>query len=898
MSEGASGLARRAYWLCAKRGCNAWNWCDKRWTCKACGTSAPPWTKEYRSDKVSPRVDADGFVQQPRGRADQRAARRSASQRALSGSTAPSSAPNSRTRRERSLGEAKSQYDELQAQLVAAKERVDKLQAVAALGLSEDFQREAEKALQQGRDQVAALEQSAQEAQRTGRPPHSVFHIEANAIQKVERQLANARTKKEKLQLQAAELRDLIAEKQEQLSAAELGVDEVTGQIAELEETKAKVTQQAIQRANAAVGGVPSPLGEAVQGLLTQVGALSDLLKQHGAELPPRFSEIVDILNTQKEAVADVLRPRSSSARKRWGDSVGDDGLATEDDDMPLDIVSSGGSVAAPAPGAPRTGQSAAGPPAPRARSADGPYGPAVARGQHGATRGAWPQVEPCLAKALAEQGAAISDVRGPSCWDRGSAGMGPGVQERTAREAAVIGQAPPGDRAGGHQLRAGLVLLGCNGNTWSRSIEVIEAFSKAYDYWPDVVTLQETRLPHERLPSAAAQARGLGYAAFLHAAVLTEKQGPLATSGGVAILVRDGLQADESAAPLPSALRHRLIGVEIAAASGLRLLVLAGYFQHSLGPRGINLDMFSAISEVAPELLRAHEDAGIVRYSVGKKGQVTSREVSWSWDVGSAPTNLSVAFGEWAAAAEGALVGIHGIGQADLARHLGRGEGPRLTLKPLSALVRRDARFRFSLLTHRLRSCLDVALQRVRAESTGRWHPRHADWYEHQAELRAQLLLEAVQEADDSVGQGLPGADPERLSDLVYQAGVRGCPEAARDLQGLLGASQRRDAAQSAQAWRSWAQTAVEKGGRLAHRFSKATPPPTVRDADSGRRLVGIAAIGELTRVWQKLWLQDGFASGAGASSWDVGEWQLPPISLEQLQAACKRYSPSVGLG
>ncbi|CAK0836444.1 unnamed protein product, partial [Prorocentrum cordatum] len=301
---------------------------------------------------------------------------------------------------------------------------------------------------------------------------------------------------------------------------------------------------------------------------------------------------------------------------------------------------------------------------------------------------------------------------------------------------------------------------------------------------------------------------------------------------------------------------------------------------------------------EVAPELLRAHEDAEVVRYSVGKKGLVASREVSWSWEAGSTPTNLSVAFGEWVAAAEGTLVGIHGIGQADLARHLGRGEGPRLSLKPLSALVRRDARFRFSLLTHRLRSCLDVALQRVRAESSRRWHPRHAEWYVHQAELRTQLLLEAVQEADDSDSQGLPGAAPERLGDLVHQAGVHGSPEAVRDLQVLLSASQRRDAARSAQAWRSWAQTAVEKGGRLAHRFSKATPPPTVRDADSGRRLVGMAAIGELTRVWQKLWLQDGFASGAGASSWDVGEWQLPPISLEQLQAVCKRYSPSVGLG
>ncbi len=410
MSEVASGLARRAYWLCAARGCKAWNWCDKRWTCKVCGTSAPPWTKEYRTDRGPPKVDADGFVQQPRGRAEQRAARRSASQRALSDSTAPSSTPNSRARRGRPWGEARTQCVELQAQLVAAKERVGKLQEALALGLSAGFQREVESALQLGKDQVAACELAVQEAQRTERPPHSVLHIEANAIQKVERQLAAARTKKEKLQLQASELRELIAEKPAQLSAAELGVVEVAGQIAELEETRAKVTQQAIQRANAAVGGAPSPLGDAVQGLLTQVGALSDLLKQHGSELPPRFSEIVGILNTQKEAVAEALRPRSSSARTRWGDSVEDDGIASEDDGMPLDIMASGGPAAAPPAAAPQTGPTAAGPPGPRARSVDGPYGPAAARGQHGATLGTWPLVEPCLAKALAEQGAALTD--------------------------------------------------------------------------------------------------------------------------------------------------------------------------------------------------------------------------------------------------------------------------------------------------------------------------------------------------------------------------------------------------------------------------------------------------------------------------------------------------------
>ncbi|CAK0877206.1 unnamed protein product, partial [Prorocentrum cordatum] len=587
MSEVASGLARRAYWLCAKRGCNAWNWCDKRWSCKVCGTSAPPWTKEYRTDKGPPRVDADGFVQQPRGRAEQRAARRSASQRALSGSTAPSSTPNSRARRVRPWGEAKSQFEELQAQLVAARERVDKLQGALALGLSADFQREVESALQLGKDQVVALELAVQEAQRTERPPHSVLHIEANAIQKVERQLAAARTKKEKLQLQASELRELIAEKQELLSAAELGVDEVAGQIAELEDTRAKVTQQAIQRANAAVG------------------ALSDLLKQHGSELPPRLSEIVGILNTQKEAVAEVLRPRSSSARTRWGDSVGDDGLASEDDDMPLDIVASGGPAAAPPAAAPQTGPTAAGPPAPRARSADGPCGPAAARGQHGATLGTWPLVEPCLAKALAEQGAALADSDPLAAGGaehpcpRGAARPVSGAGQRAFRVAAGIGKVPMVGRAGGKLLRAGLALFGCNGNTWSRSIEAIEAFFKTCYYWPDVEALQVTRLPHERLPSAAAQGRGLGFVAFLPEAALTGKQGPQATSGAAAILVRYGLQADESAFSLPSALRHRLSCVEVATASGLRFLAPSGPFQHSVGPRGTNLDLFSAISEV-----------------------------------------------------------------------------------------------------------------------------------------------------------------------------------------------------------------------------------------------------------------------------------------------------------
>eukprot|EP00959_Pyramimonas_sp_CCMP1952_P263225 5504366-Pyramimonas_sp.AAC.1 len=78
------------------------------------------------------------------------------------------------------------------------------------------------------------------------------------------------------------------------------------------------------------------------------------------------------------------------------------------------------------------------------------------------------------------------------------------------------MGKAPKVDRGGGQQLRAGLVLLGCNGNTWYRGFEVIEAISKTCYYWLDVMARQETRLSLVRLPSAEAQARGLGYVAVL----------------------------------------------------------------------------------------------------------------------------------------------------------------------------------------------------------------------------------------------------------------------------------------------------------------------------------------------------------------------------------------------
>ncbi|CAK0863284.1 unnamed protein product, partial [Prorocentrum cordatum] len=532
-----------------------------------------------------------------------------------------------------------------------------------------------------------------------------------------------------------------------------------------------------------------------------------------------------------------------------------------------------------------------------------------------------------------------------------------------TAQEACIgkarLGPqpAPESDPRGPCPLRAGLEVLGCSGNVWNRSVEVLEAFFHAHQYWPQLVLLQETRLTQERLPGARALARRLGYAAFFHEAVAADQPGPNATSGGVAILVRAGLQAEGSACQLPAALRRRLIGVEVTAPSGLRLLALAGYFQRSLGPRRINLDLFSSVSDLVvlgpseatccaqglehvydwfvassdlatcaascattlkdfglrphspvllrlqgvrcdalvevpsrparfPEVgvkgLRSREDALVQAFTVGKRGKVSQKDVAWSWAQGSRPTCLSAAFGEWIEAAEGTLSGIHGIAPGGLPRYLGRAAGPKTRRMPFSALVQREARLKYSMLAHRLRSCLAVALQRLRAEQAS----------------RAKLLDEATQEEAGLRSAPLPGASDEKWGDLAFHAGVKGCPAAIAKLQSWLLASQRRDAAEGTAAWRGWAQTAVEKGGRLAHRFSKAAPTPVVRDADTGRPLVGVDAVDQLTRTWQRLWLQEGFSSGVGAHRWDVGSWALPPITLEALQQAFKRYGLSVGLG
>ncbi|CAK0856296.1 unnamed protein product, partial [Prorocentrum cordatum] len=110
---------------------------------------------------------------------------------------------------------------------------------------------------------------------------------------------------------------------------------------------------------------------------------------------------------------------------------------------------------------------------------------------------------------------------------------------------------------------------------------------------------LEETRLAPHRLEEARGAVLRSGFSAFLHAPAPTDKEGPLANSGGVATLARSDLQAAGIVWATPSGLRHRFVGVTITAASGLLALARSLCLQDALGPKGINLDIFAAFGDL-----------------------------------------------------------------------------------------------------------------------------------------------------------------------------------------------------------------------------------------------------------------------------------------------------------
>ncbi|CAK0806738.1 unnamed protein product [Prorocentrum cordatum] len=464
MSGGGTGAPRRReYWVCR---CKEWNWCDRRATCKSCGKEAPAWAKRLRAAQL-PQADGEGFVQQPRGRSHQRAARRAgdASRTASAASTVPSSAPNSWGRprggakpppwREERVEQPEEPASSLERRLEEAQARISSLrEAVAMEETSEAFQREARAALLAAEASAERAEAELREAQRLGRPPHAVLHGGANAMQKVEKQIATTRAKREQAVQRADSLRGRIAAIQEELTETESEVEDFDSLLVKLEESKAQTVQQALQRAIEVCGG-QQPLETAVGGLVTQVSQLGELLGRNADGVAPRLLEIMGVIATQSAAISDMLHPAApAAAASRWADGLGGGGLAVDDEEGAPAPAAGASAPAVQRPPAEAAGQQVRPcPPTQRASPAVGPYGPAAARGQSGAALGARPQ------PGKAERGV-LEDAR-----DEHEDGQ------------ARVGRAVPASEKVAGLLRACFDVLDVYGNTCDRASEVLEAY-------------------------------------------------------------------------------------------------------------------------------------------------------------------------------------------------------------------------------------------------------------------------------------------------------------------------------------------------------------------------------------------------------------------------------------
>ncbi|CAK0795989.1 unnamed protein product [Prorocentrum cordatum] len=323
---------------------------------------------------------------------------------------------------------------------------------------------------------------------------------------------------------------------QEELAQLDAEVEEASRALHVLEEeARVEAAAQLRQRAAEWAGASQVP------GLLMQLDKLPE------AWGPSNFEVAWAAIRSQVEAVrAQLAEAPAVPRRVPWAESCPMDEISSEGGDL------AGGS---------------------------GPWQPqcAVERGQaerRGDARGELPKV----AQACKRELAAEAEARGHGSRARSHArGAKPWQQEGGGAEAARIGgkrpldlgsaQAPPapGQAATAAQdVRSGLEELGINGNALRRGLEVIEASDSRNGAPPHLVMLQETRLAPHSLEEARGAARRMGYTAFLHASAPTDKEGPLANSGGVAALVRSDLQAAVIAWQAPSDLRHCMIGLNL----------------------------------------------------------------------------------------------------------------------------------------------------------------------------------------------------------------------------------------------------------------------------------------------------------------------------------------------
>ncbi|CAK0788167.1 unnamed protein product [Prorocentrum cordatum] len=349
--------------------------------------------------------------------------------------------------------------------------------------------------------------------------------------------------------------------------------------------------------------------------------------------------------------------------------------------------------------------------------------------------------------------------------------------------------------------LASGLVVLGCNGSGWRRSLEVLEGYARLVGAWPHVVTLQETRLlATSKIASAFGTAGALGLELMVASAYFEHIIGPWAGNldllRAVAQLTMAAgctpwlLQADFNMEPAtlqelswPECHRAVAIAPWVPTCFAAKQEKTFDWFVASQDlayaastcrpAPGLALHPHTSVEltlqDLRPDALvqvlknprpfphrdinacEAHEDARVeVFRRVGRAGKWQRGPLEWCWQPGERPRSLELGLRQWMAAAERALIGTHDIDE----QH---------------ALTRRRHRVLHAAVTYELRCLNDLAQQRIKAEVAEKYHASHEGWYSTEAHRRCKRLVIELEFHPRQILL-LPTALQEWLLDLMQE--------------------------------------------------------------------------------------------------------------------------------
>ena len=120
--------------------------------------------------------------------------------------------------------------------------------------------------------------------------------------------------------------------------------------------------------------------------------------------------------------------------------------------------------------------------------------------------------------------------------------------------------------------------------------------------------------------------------------------------------------------------------------------------------------------------------------------------------------------------------------------------------------------------------------------------------------------------------------------------------------IEQLVAKHTKEDAKASRLKWEEFSEEAFERQGSLAHKVIKKThsePIPVLEAGSVDLALVGQPALERVLADWLPLWSNPSRGGQEHPGLWsDVGEWALPPITVDDIKNAARKFPKTTGLG